>query len=325
VPRLPFRFGVRSGTYEHPREVREATKRAEAAGYSSFLFTDHYLGPGPAMSAGNHRPQTLASVPLAVTAAEATTTLRIGFRVLSIDYHNPIVLAKELATLDLISDGRVEVGLGAGWIEAEYDAMGITFDRPGLRIRRLEDVVALLRTCFAGGNVDFEGPSGVHAHGFEATPRPVQPGGPPIAVGGGGRRILSVAGRVADIVAFNFNNAKGALGPAGAELSDAERTDERVGWAREFADARAEAVTFEIGIAAGAVTNRPQDAMAAYRALFGMDDGAILAHPHALIGDVDSICDRIEERRERYGFSYFTIRDSAMDEFAPVVDRLAGT
>jgi probable F420-dependent oxidoreductase len=298
---------------------------AEEFGYYSVLFTDHYLGPGSAMTEANHVPQPLASVPSAVLSALVTTTLHVGFRVLCIDYHNPVVLAKELATLDQISGGRLEVGLGAGWVKSEYEAMGVQFDTAGKRIARLGAVVSLLRSAFRSEQVDVDA-AGVRAFGFTALPTPVRAEGPPIAVGGGGPKILSLAGATADIVAFNINHGGGRLDGRGAELATAEITDERVAWVCEAAaDAGRETPTLEIGITASAIgSDDIEAATMPFRDAYRMPPAAIVEHPHALIGSVDAICDRLVERRERYGFSYITIRDRVMESFAPVVARLAG-
>src|SRR3954471_13924912 len=130
----PFRFGVMVRSGDTAAEVKALAQRVEALGYASLLYNDHYLGPGPAMDQAQHPPQGVAPIPAVVLAADATTTLRVGFRVLCVDYHNPVVLAKELATIDRFSGGRLEIGLGAGWLESEYNAMHVPYDPPGTRI-----------------------------------------------------------------------------------------------------------------------------------------------------------------------------------------------
>jgi alkanesulfonate monooxygenase SsuD/methylene tetrahydromethanopterin reductase-like flavin-dependent oxidoreductase (luciferase family) len=187
-------------------------------------------------------------------------------------------------------------------------------------------VVRLLRAAFGPDDVEIDG-DGVHASGFNAVPKPFSPPGPPIAIGGGGRKILSLAGQAADIVAFNINNASGKLDSHGPQQSTAEITNERVGWVRDAAAAadRRAAPIFEIGIAAAAVgSDDVEQASAPFQDFFGLPAGEIAAHPHALIGSVESICDQLIERRERFGFSYITVRDRVMESFAPVVAKLAG-
>jgi probable F420-dependent oxidoreductase len=322
----PFRFGIRTGDAPDIATLTTSVRMAEDLGYHAALFTDHYLGPGPAMTAANHPIQPFAAIPAATYAATRTTTLRIGFRVLCIDYHQPVVLAKELATIDQISAGRLEVGLGAGWVSSEYEAMGVPFNAAGTRIKKLGQVARLLRAAFGPDDVDIDG-DGVHASGFNAVPKPFSPAGPPIAIGGGGRKVLTLAGEVADIVAFNINNASGKLDFRGPQQSTPELTDERVGWVRDAASAAGRPIPIsEIGIAAAAVGTDDVDELAApFKGFFGLPTHDIVDHPHALIGSVDAICDRLLERRGRYGFSYITVRDRVMESFAPVVARLAGT
>ncbi|OLO25811.1 LLM class F420-dependent oxidoreductase [Streptomyces sp. MNU77] len=320
----PFRFGVMGKSAASRQELVTKVRRIEESGYHSYLLNDHYLGDGPALRSANHPVQDIAAIPAAVLAAEATESLVIGFRVLCVDYHNPVVLAKELATIDLFSGGRLEVGLGAGWIEAEYEAMGVAFDRPGTRIARLEDVVDVLHACFGGGPVDISTNRGVRASGFSAVPAPVQKPHPPIAVGGGGRKILQLAARKADIVAFNLNNRSGRLGADGLNSVGHDATRERVEWVREAAGDRWEDLRLEIGTHLTTVTDDVRGAADALAGRFGIPGESLLTHPHALIGTVDGICETLLERRERFGFSYITVPETVADSFAPVVERLAG-
>jgi probable F420-dependent oxidoreductase len=241
---------------------------------------------------------------------------------LCIDYHHPVVLAKELATLDLFSGGRLEVGLGAGWITSEYDAMGIPMDAASTRIGRLAEVVALLKASFRGEEVDIDGVCGVRAHGYRATPAPVQQPGPPIVIGGGGRRVLELAAREGDIVTFNFDNRAGMLSAAGPRGSTDQATAEKVRWVRDAAGDRDPVL--EMGCYFVNVTDRPRDAAAAFQGFFQLEIDDIIRHPHVLVGTVDAICETLEERRERYGFSSINVLDNAAEEFAPVVARLAG-
>ena len=257
-------------------------------------------------------------------AAEATTRLRIGCRVYCNDYRHPVMLAKEAATLDLFSDGRLELGIGAGWLEGEYRAAGIPFDRPGLRIDRLAEAVPLIKSLMAEGEVSFEGEH-YRVEGFAGAPKPVQKPHPPIMIGGGGKRVLSLAGREADIVSFNFNNRSGVLGADGVQTSTAELTAQKVEWVRHAAGDRFEQIELEIaayftfvGDHAGAMAEGMGNA-------FGLAPEAMKAHPHGLFGPVDEICDELTRRREIYGISYVTVGNQQMEEFAPVVAKLAGS
>jgi alkanesulfonate monooxygenase SsuD/methylene tetrahydromethanopterin reductase-like flavin-dependent oxidoreductase (luciferase family) len=179
------------------KEWRDKARLAEALGYSTLHLADHVIGPGPAIAATRHPVQQLAAVPAIMSAAEATNTLRVGCRVFCVDYHHPVVLVKAAATIDLLSDGRLEFGLGAGWLAGEYEAMGIAMDPPGVRIDRLAEVIGLARTLFAEGEANVTGRH-VRAVGFEGAPRPARAGGPPIMVGGGGLRAAATAAGRAD-------------------------------------------------------------------------------------------------------------------------------
>jgi probable F420-dependent oxidoreductase len=320
----PFQFGVMCSLGASASEIREKARKVESLGYYSLLYNDHYAGPGPAMDESNHAPQPVASVPAVVVAAEATATLRVGFRVIGIDYHQPVVLAKELATIDLFSEGRLEIGLGAGWITKEYEALGIAFDPPPVRIARLGETVDLIRACMGDGPVDIAGTHGVRAFGFEGSPKPVQQPCPPIAIGGGGRRVLEMAATKADIVAFNVNNSAGKISPEGTKASTAADTQQKIEWVKTAAGKRWESLTLEIGAYFTAVTDDRNAAAQAFTDYFGLSVEDILDHPHALMGTADSICDTLVERRERYGFSYVTILEHEVDTFAPIVERLAG-
>jgi probable F420-dependent oxidoreductase len=324
-----FRFGLMSRGAPDAKALRAGARKAEDLGYYSVLLNDHYLGPGAALAAANHPVQDMAPIPAAAVIAECTQNLVVGFRVLCVDYHNPVVLAKEIATLDVLSSGRTEVGLGAGWIEAEYAAMGLRYDRPGVRIGRLAETIDVFDQCFGGGPVDVQGQFGVHATGFSAIPQPIQRPRPPLAIGGGGPKVLALAARKADIVAFNMSNAAGKLGPQGPRSATLEQTAAKVGIVREAAGDRFEQLTLEIGAYFTIVTTdalaAARELPAATRGMFDLEPEEVLEHPHVLIGTVDAICDRLVERRERFGFSYVTIREADMETFAPVVARLAGS
>ncbi len=320
----PLRFGLQAYAPSSAAQWRELARKAEALGFSSFHLADHVIGPGPALDPTGHPVQTVAAIPAMAVAAEATSTIKIGCRVLCVDYRNPVMLAKEAATLDFFSDGRLELGLGAGWLKNEYDAMGITFDRPGVRIDRMEEVITLLRASFGEGQVNIDGRH-VHAVGFEAVPKPVSKPGPPLMIGGGARRVLTIAGREADIVSLNFDNSSGRLGAEGIGSSTAELTEQKILWVKEGAGARFDDIELEIAAYFTVVTPDGETTRSKMAPMFAMTPEVLAEHPHALIGSVEEICDRIVERRERYGISYVSFGASAIDAIAPVVERLAGT
>ena len=319
MPR-PFRFAVQSFSAKSGREWRERAKRAEALGYSALHLADHVVGPGEAMTKSNHPIQELAAVPAMMSAAEATTTLRVGCRVFCIDYQHPVVLAKQAATIDLLSDGRLELGLGAGWVTAEYAAMNIPMERPGLRIGKLEEAIGAFRQMFSGEPVKVEGRH-LKYSGFAGAPkRPF----PPLMIGGGAERVLSLAGREADIVSFNFNNRAGMIGPDGVGLSTADATAQKVGWVKKAAGARFDQIELEIGAYFTFVQDGAEGIAAGMGQALGLSKEEMLKHPHGLFGSVDSVTAEVQRRRELYGISYVTVGDAAMEAFAPVVARLAG-
>ncbi len=319
----PFRFGVQSFNSASGKAWSETARKVEALGYSTLHLADHLLGPGPALAKTNHPVQNLAAVPAMAHAAAVTTTLRIGCRVFCIDYRLPIVLIKEAMTLDLLSDGRLELGLGAGWLEEEYHATGIEFDPPRVRISRLEDVIGGLRAFAADGVVNIANDT-IQWRDFEGLPKPASRPLPPLMIGGGSPRILRIAGREADIVSLNFNNRAGVIGPDGVRSSSAEETKKKVGWIRDGAGKRFADIEIEIGAYFTFVTDDAKPMVAMFAKNFGFSEAEMLTHPHGLFGSVDTIVDVLLQRREQFGISYVTIPENVMAAFAPVVARLAG-
>jgi probable F420-dependent oxidoreductase len=316
----PFRFAVQSFSAASGKEWRERAKRVESLGYSALHLADHVLGPGPAIAKTNHPIQGLAAVPAMMSAAEATSTLRVGCRVFCIDYQHPAVLAKQAATIDLLSDGRLELGLGAGWLRAEYEALGLRFDPAPVRIARLAETVRAVRALFEGKEVALDGEH-VKLAGFAGAPaRPL----PPLMIGGGGKRVLSLAAREASIVSLNFNNRSGVIGADGVRSSTADATAEKVGWIKSAAGARFESLELEIGAYFTFVQPGAEAIAAGIGQSLGLGRDEMLRHPHGLFGSVDAVCEELERRRETYGISYVTIADAALEAFAPVVARLTG-
>ncbi|MBM3827282.1 MAG: TIGR03621 family F420-dependent LLM class oxidoreductase [Actinobacteria bacterium] len=319
----PFRFGLQAYASASARDWRDLARKAEAMGFSSFHLADHVIGPGPALNATGHPVQTVAAIPAMAVAAEATESIKVGCRVLCVDYRNPVMLAKEVATLDFFSEGRLELGLGAGWLQNEYEAMGIRFDKAGVRIDRMEEVIGLLRASFADGELNIDGQH-VHAVGFEAVPKPVNKPGPPLMIGGGAKRVLTIAGREADIVSLNFDNSSGKLGPEGIGSSTAELTDQKIRWVKEGAGDRFADIELEIAAYFTIITADGDGTRAKMAPMFAMTPEVLAEHPNALIGTIDEICDRIVERRERFGINYVSFGASVIDAIGPVVERLTG-
>ena len=319
----PFRFSVQAFEAQSGPQWTGLARQAEELGYSTLFTTDHYFGPGDISDASGHRPVDVAPLTAMTAAALATTQLRVGCRVFCVDYHHPVVLAKELATLDMLSQGRVEAGLGAGWVNAEYDGLGIAMDRPGVRIERLAETIELLKAHWAGEPLAVKG-TFVRASGFAGRPQPVQQPHPPIFIGGGAPRVLKLAGRLADIVSINFNNAAGKLGPGSVASSTRDATTEKIGWVRAGAGDRFGDIELELAAYFIAISEDPGEAVAAMARRFGVSPEVLAEHPHALIGSVSQICDTLEQRRSELGISYVNVAQRSMEPFAPVVARLAG-
>ena len=239
----PFRFSWQAFDATSASDWRNKAKAAEDQGFSAFHLADHYLGPGPAADA-SHPPQTLAAVPAMAMAAEATNTLKIGCRVFCCSYRPAAVLVKEAMTIDFLSDGRLEFGLGAGWIEGEYDAIGVPYDDIGRRVDRLEETLEVAKAHRDGGVMNIAHEQ-ARAVGFEGSPRPVGP--VPIMIGGGSPRVLRLAGREADIASINFNNKAGRMDRDNVvAYSTADGTRRKLDWIKEGAGDRFADIELEI-------------------------------------------------------------------------------
>ncbi len=321
----PFRFGVQAYSADSAKEWADLARAAEDLGYSCFSVADHYFGPGKALTEASHPVQNLAAIPAMAAAAMVTTEIKIGSRVMCCDYHQPVVLAKSLATIDVLSDGRLEAGLGAGWITSEYEAMGIPMDRAGVRIDRMIEYIELCRSFFAGAELDQQGEH-VTVSDMAAVPAAKQDGGPKIMVGGGSPRVLRTAGRLADIVSINFDNSDGKIGARGIGSGTPSGTTDKVAWIREGSAGR----DIELEIGAYFTTVTPDAGAGAtvrekMGAAFGMSGEQLGQYPHALVGSVDEICETLTKRREDYGINYVTVGATSLRDFAPVVERLSGT
>ena len=306
----PFRFGLTLERTSNQDEIAEQASRAEELGYSSMVMTDH-------LDARNGPLVTITA------AALATTSLRVGTLVLCNDYRHPVVLAKELATLDRISDGRLEIGIGAGWMTTDYEQAGLPKDRPGVRIARLAEAVSVLDGCFGDGPFDFAGEY-YNISGLDAGPAPVQQPRPPLLMAGGGPRMLTLAAQRADIVAINVNLHTGVMDERVAANATAEATDGKLGLVRDVAGDRFGDIELSVGVFIAAIVEDRHDFAAALAPGFGISVEQALGSPHALFGTVEECIATLEERRERWGVSYVTIPAEAAPEFAPVVEYLAG-
>jgi probable F420-dependent oxidoreductase len=288
----PFRFGVVTGNARSRTEWVTKARRAEELGYAIILVPDH-IAVGVA-------PLTALAV-----AAAATSTLRVGSLVLCNDFRHPAWLAKEAATLDLLSDGRFELGMGAGYLPMDYTQTGIPFDSPRVRVNRLDEALHLMHRVFTEQTVTFTGTHYTVAD-LQGRPSPVQQPRPPIFVGGTGKRLLSMAARRADSVGIGFTVWRADI----ADVPPAEIA-RKVAWLEQAAPDRFDQLELGYTVFQTVVTD-------------GTSAPALPQSPHVLAGSIDQIVEEIAERRERYGFSYVQIMEQQMEAFAPVVARLAG-
>ncbi|HEY7342669.1 MAG TPA: TIGR03621 family F420-dependent LLM class oxidoreductase [Ktedonobacterales bacterium] len=311
----PFRFGIKVATDPGDIPSREAwitlAHKAEDLGYATFCIADHFINE---------------YLPIAALmfVADATSTLRIGSCVFDNNYRHPMLLAKEVAALDWLSNGRFELGLGAGSLRIDYDQSGVPFDRPGVRIERLAESVSILKQFFTQDSVTFAGEH-YTVRNLAAVPKAAQRPHPPIFIGGGGKKLLTLAAREADIIGIEamLKDDQGSADPS-------EHTEtalgQKVALLREVAGERFAAVELNYGFRTVIVTDDRQQAAEQRARTRGRGETAeaILADPYLLIGTVEQMVETLQRRREQFGISYLQVFFQDIDSFAPVVARLAG-
>jgi probable F420-dependent oxidoreductase len=310
----PFRFAAQlaKGPDDAPKSWAEQARKAEDLGYSAILMPDHF-------------DDQLAPTPAIMAAADATTTLRVGTLVYDNDYRHPLLLAKEAATIDLLSGGRLELGLGAGWKREDYDESGIGYDPPGVRLDRFAEGLAVIK-----GLLSAEGPFSYEGRHYKVrehtpTPRPQQRPRPPITIGGGARRVLTLAAQEADIVSINVDLRSGTAGPEAAPNASPESTRRKLAWIKEASGSRFDSLELNTLVGFVMVTDDRQSLIDAMAPTFGLDPSDAVHVPLALIGTLEQIEEELQWRREHYAISYFSISAEAWETMAPVVGRLAGT
>jgi probable F420-dependent oxidoreductase len=305
-----FRFAVECHAPFEGRSFPDTAREAEALGYSTLFVPDHFdegLGPIAAMA----------------TAAAATSTLRVGALVLDCDFRHPAVLARELASIDMLSEGRLEVGLGAGWKRLDYERSGIPMDAPKVRVDRMIEHTRVLQALFAGEPVTFKGEH-YEITDLDGTPKPHRAGGPPILIGGGAPRVLRFAGANADIVGVNASIHSGEIDTAAAHDALPERIDEKVEWVRDGAGKRFADLELNAWLAVAEVTDDGATFAEGLAAVFESDPKDIVSSPLTLVGSATEIADRLHERRDRWGYSYTVIPGDKAHDFAPIVAELTG-
>jgi probable F420-dependent oxidoreductase len=307
----PFTFGVQMGNAGSATEWRDKARKLEDHGYSTLYMPDHFIDTA------------LAPMPAMAMALAHTTTLRVCALVLDNDYKHPAIVAKEVATMDVLSDGRSDLGIGAGWMKTDYDALGLPYDRAGVRVDRLEEALAVVKGCWAPGPFSF---SGEHytIDAYDAIPKPVQEPRPRILVGGGAPRVLRLAGREADVVGINPNLRAGAITQDAIHTSLAAETAQKIAWVKEGAGDRFDDLELQIRYFLCTITDDPQKLAEAMAPGMNLAPEDVLTSGVALVGTTEMMIDELQRRRDEWGVSSVVVGDEMIEPFAPVVAKLAG-
>ncbi|MEK7292938.1 MAG: TIGR03621 family F420-dependent LLM class oxidoreductase [Actinomycetota bacterium] len=311
LPIKPFRFGIQVSSQPDRAGWVDLARRTEANGFDVFTMPDHFS-------------DQLAPIPALMTVADVTTTLRVGALVWDNDYKHPVVMAKELATIDVLSGGRLELGLGAGWMISDYEQSGIAYDRPGVRIDRFIEGLDVIRGCLAPESFSYTGTHYTITN-YNGMPKPIQSPCPPILIGGGGKRVLTYAAQHADIIGINATLTAGAVGPDVIATMSAAAVDDKVAIVRNSVGDRINNI--EMNVRAFMVNVNP-DAQGSIERLaksMHVEPSMIAETPFALIGPPAKLIEDLLARRERWGFSYIIVGGEDVDRFAPVVAALRGT
>jgi probable F420-dependent oxidoreductase len=308
-----FRFGVMCSHAASAADFREKARKAEALGYSTLFVPDHFID------------HPLAPMPAMAAAAAVTDTLRVGSLVLGNDYRHPVVLAREAATIDLLSDGRLELGLGAGWMTADYEKAGLELDRPGVRIDRLEESVKIVKGLMGDGPFTFHGKH-YTVTDLDGEPKPVQRPHPPFIIGGGAPKILGVAAREAAIVGVNANLRGGvAISDDAARSMTGAATDRKITSLRDAAGSRFDDLEIQSFVGFTTFTDDRRSLAEMMAGGFGVSPEEALETPVVLAGTLEQMIDDLHARRERWGMSYVVVGVDVIEQFAPAVAKLAGT
>jgi len=308
-----FRFGVIAKNSRSGEEFAAYARQVEDQGYSTLFVPDHFVD------------HALAPIPAMMAAAMATRSLRIGTLVLGNDYRHPVVLANEAATVDLLSGGRLELGMGAGWMTVDYEKAGIDLDPPSVRVARLDESLTVIKGLMADGPFTFQGKH-YSVTDLEGEPKPVQRPHPPIIVGGGSPKILEVAARHAQVVGINANLRSGVgEHPDTVKSLTSASTDQKLEWLRAAAGPAYDELEIQTLTGFVHVTSDKDSIASAIAAGFGVEPSVALETPAVLVGSIDDIVAEVQARRERWQMSYVVVDEAFSDVFAPVVAQLAGT
>ncbi len=271
----------------------------------------------------DHFGDQLAPVPALMAAADATTQLRVGALVWDNDYKHPVVLAKELATMDVLSDGRLEIGIGAGWMISDYNQAGMPYDKAGVRIDRFVEGLAIIKGAMGEGAFSHQG-THYTITDYDGLPKPVQAPCPPILIGGGGKRVLSIAAREADIIGINGTMHAGVVGPDAIATMTAQAVDDKIAIVRAAAGQRIDTIEMNVRVFMVQVTDARESTVEFLAKAMHVDNSMVEETPFALVGPPSKMIEDLLARRERWGFSYIIVGAEDVESFAPVVAELAG-
>ena len=306
----PFRFGIQASKAGSRKEWVELAKATEDHGFSSLTMPDHFT-------------DQLAPVPALMSAADATSKLRIGALVWDNDYKHPVVLAKELATMDLLSDGRLEIGIGAGWMATDYEQSGMVYDKPGVRIDRFLEGLEIIKRAMTGEKFSFTG-AHYNITDYIAAPLPVQRPCPPILIGGGGPRVLKLAAQLADIIGINPSMKDGVVNAETITHMTADAVAEKIKIVENTAGTRMQNIELNIRAFLVNICDSADEAINGTANMFKVAPEMIANSPFALMGPPAKIAEDLLARRERWGLSYIIVGGEDVNSFAPVIKILAG-
>lgn len=311
----PFRFGIINEQMKSPQAWVQHVQRIESLGFSTFLIRDHFV---PDFFGEQYAPLSAL-----IMAASVTTTLRIGTMVIGNDYRHPAILAKEIATIDAFSGGRFEFGLGAGWLKPEYEQAGMSYDKNGVRVSRLEEAIAVYKGLFADEPFYHQGEF-YCIDGLHIKPQSIQQPHPPLLVGAGKLRMLKLAGREADIVGMLTTSVSSGVVDTDPSERFSDSVKQKLAWVKEGAGSRFDQLELSL-IPSVVITDSPQSTaqkLIERNRWQGVTVEQVLEMPAVFMGTVGDVARSMIERRQQYGFSYYVFSDKDIETVIPIIEKL---
>lgn len=311
----PFRFGIINEQKKPPQDWIAHIKQIESLGFSTFLIRDHFV---PDFFGEQYAPLSALMM-----AASVTSKLRIGTMVIGNDYRHPAILAKEVATIDALSGGRFEFGIGAGWLKSEYDKAGMIYDRNGIRVSRLAEAITIYKGLFSDAPFSFQGEH-YCIDGLHITPQSTQYPHPPIMIGAGKEKMLKLAGREANIVGLLTTSVASGVVDLDPSERFADAARQKLAWVKDGAGARYDQLELSLIPSIVLTDNRQTEAQRLIERNHwqGVTIEQVLEMPAVFIGTIDEITQSMLDRRQQFGFSYYVFSDDALETVAPIVEQL---